>query len=176
MKQTTQVVETLFSTTHPQLDKHISVKQILVSSLIALVGVVGVVLSCMSDKSDSTLCMALLAVGISLMLFALYRFFTKHHETVYKSTGSEVRSGTLYMDTAELQTLRRMMEKNDFSTSSRLVFKEGENGRLDYLASKDGRFVAVQLYQFVPYTYEAITGVFYYTDDDAMSIARCINI
>ena len=55
MKETNQVVETLFSTKHPQLDKHISVKQILVSSLIALVGVVGIVLSCVVDESDSTL-------------------------------------------------------------------------------------------------------------------------
>ena len=176
MKETNQVVETLFSTTHPQLDKHISVKQILVSSLIALVGVVGVVLSCVVDESDSTLCMALLTVGILLMLFALYRFFTKRYETVYKATGSEVRSGTLYMDAVELQNLQRMMEKNDFSASSRLAFKDGGNGRLDYMISKDGRFVAVQLLQFVPYTYEAVTGMFYYTDDDAISIARCISI
>ena len=176
MKETNHVVETLFSTTHPQLDKHISVKQILVSSLIALVGVVGIVLSCVVDESDSTLCMALLTVGILLMLFALYRFFTKRSETVYKATGSEVRSGTLYMDAVELQNLQRMMEKNDFSASSRLAFKEGGNGRLDYMISKDGRFVAVQLLQFVPYTYEAVTGLFYYTDDDAISIARCISI
>ena len=176
MKETNHVVETLFSTTHPQLDKHISVKQILVSSLIALVGVVGIVLSCVVDESDSTLCMALLTVGILLMLFALYRFFTKRSETVYKATGSEVRSGTLYMDAVELQNLQRMMEKNDFSASSRLAFKDGGNGRLDYMISKDGRFVAVQLLQFVPYTYEAVTGLFYYTDDDAISIARCISI
>jgi hypothetical protein len=80
------------------------------------------------------------------------------------------------MDAVELQNLQRMMEKNDFSASSRLAFKEGGNGRLDYMISKDGRFVAVQLLQFVPYTYEAVTGLFYYTDDDAISIARCISI
>ena len=33
MKQITPVEETLFSSTHVHLDKHISVKQILVSSL-----------------------------------------------------------------------------------------------------------------------------------------------
>lgn len=176
MKETNQVVETLFSTKHPQLDKHISIKQILVSSLIALVGVVGIVLSCMVDESDSTLCMALLTVGILLMLFALYRFFTKRYETVYKATGSEVRSGTLYMDAVELQNLQRMMEKNDFSASSRLAFKEGGNGRLDYLVSKDKKFVATQLLQFVPYSYEAVSDVNYYTDDDAVAVAHCLGI
>ena len=76
----------------------------------------------------------------------------------------------------ELQSLKQMMVENDFSKSTRFIFKEGGNGRLDYLASKDGRFVAIQLLQFVPYTYEPVTGVFYYTDNDAVAIARCINI
>ena len=176
MKQTTHVEETLFSATHPQLDKHVSVKQMTISSLIALGGAVSIVFSSLVDKAESTLYMTLLSVGIVLVLFAIYRFFTKSHETVYKPTGSIVRSDTVYMATAELQKFQRMMEKNDFSSSSRLAYKDGGNGRLDYLASKDGRFVAVQLFQFVPYTYEAVTGVFYYADDDAAAVARCMNI
>ena len=176
MKQTTQVEETLFSSTHIQIDKRISVKSILVSSLIASAGVVGIVLSCLLDKSDSTLCMTLLAIGVMLVLFALYRFFTKSYELIYNPTGSEVRSGTLYMDVTELQNLKEMMLKNNFSASSKLIIKEGGNGRLDYLASKDGKFVATQLLQFVPYTYEPVTGVCYYTGDDAVAVARCINI
>ena len=176
MKETTQVVETLFSTAHPQLDKQISVKQILVSSCVALCGVVGIVLSFVMDESDSTLCMTFLAIGIILLLFAIYRLFTKSKESIYTVTGSEIRQGTLYMDTAELQDFKQMMVKNDFSGSSQLAFKEGGNGRLDYLASKDGKFVAVQLLQFVPYTYETVTGIYYYTDNDASAVARCMNI
>ena len=80
MKQTNQVEETLFSSTHTQLEKHLSVKSILVSSFVALVGVIGIILSCVLDKSDSTLCMALLTIGIMLVLFALYRFFAKSNE------------------------------------------------------------------------------------------------
>ena len=176
MKQTTQVEETLFSAAHPQLEKQISVKQILLSSCIALFGVMGIVLSLVMDKSESTLCMAFLTIGILLMLFALYRFFTKSKEMIYKPTGSEVRSDSLYMDSVELQSLKQMMVMNEFSTSSRLVFKEGGNGRLDYMVSKDGRFLAMQLFQFVPYTYEPVTGVYYYADDEAVAVARYINL
>ena len=176
MKQTTQVEETLFSAAHPQLEKQISVKQILLSSCIALFGVMGIVLSLVMDKSESTLCMAFLTIGILLMLFALYRFFTKSKEMIYKPTGSEVRSDSLYMDSVELPSLKQMMVKNEFSTSSRLVFKEGGNGRLDYMVSKDGRFLAMQLFQFVPYTYEPVTGVYYYADDEAVAVARYINL
>ena len=74
MKQTTQVAETLFSAVHPQLEKQISVKQILVSSCLALFGVIGIVFSLVVDKSESTLSMTFLTIGILLMLFALYLY------------------------------------------------------------------------------------------------------
>ena len=176
MKQTTPVEETLFSSTHVHLDKHISVKQILVSSLIALAGIVAIVLMLVMDASDSTLSMVLLTIGVILLLYSLYRFFTQSHEVVYKPTGSEVRRGTLYMDTTELQHIQQMVKKNDFSSSTRVVFKEGGNGRLDYLISKDNRFVALQLFHFIPYTYESVSDKLYYTDDDAVAVARCISI
>ena len=175
MKQITPVEETLFSSTHVHLDKHISVKQILVSSLFALAGIVAIVLMLVMDASDSNLSMVLLTVGVILLLYSFYRFFSKSHEIIYTPTGSEVRSGTLYMDATELQHFQQMVKKNDFS-SSRVIFKEGGNGRLDYLISKDNRFVALQLFHFIPYTYESVSDKLYYTDDDAVTVARCINI
>ena len=80
------------------------------------------------------------------------------------------------MESLELQNLQKMIKKNHFPETSRVAFKEGGNGRLDYMISKDGRFVAVQLFQFVPYTYESVSDILYYTDDEAVAIARCINI
>ncbi|MBR5194007.1 MAG: hypothetical protein IKW37_06355 [Bacteroidaceae bacterium] len=176
MKQTTHVEEPLFSSTHAYLDKCISVKQVIISSLITICGVGSILFSLALGESNSTFSMLFLTVGIILILVSLYRFFTKIYTTVYKPTGSEVRSDSLYMDTIELQSLQKMMEKNDFAHSSRLVFKEGGNGRLDYLVSKDGKFVAAQLLHFVPYSYEAVSDVYYYTDDDAAVVSRCLGI
>ena len=176
MNQTTQVEDTLFSATHPQLYKKISANQILVSSLIALAGIVAIVLMVVMKESDSELSMALLAVGIILLLWGIYRLFKKSYDTVYKPTGSTIRTNTLYMETVELQELQRRLKKNDFSSSSRFAFKEGGNGRMDYMISKDGKFVGVQLYLFVPYTYEPVSDKLYYTDDDAVTVANCLGI
>ena len=77
MKQTNQVEETLLSSTHVMLDKHISVQQLLISSLIALGGIVAIILMMVVDESDSTLSMAQLTIGVILLIYALYRFFTK---------------------------------------------------------------------------------------------------
>ena len=111
-----------------------------------------------------------------LLIHFCFRLFWQSYETVYRPTGSSIRSGSLYMDSAELQHIRQMVEKNDFSNPSHILCKDSGNGRLDYLMSKDGQFVAVQFFQFVPYTYEPISEKYYYTDDVAAAIARCINI
>lgn len=176
MKQTTRAEETLFSAVYPHLYKHVSVTQILVSSLIALAGIISIVFSVVLDESYSTLCMALLTIGVLLLLLAVYRFCWKSYETIYKLTGSPVRKGSLYMDTVELQRIQQMVEKKNFSDSLRSSFRGSGNGRLDYMISKDGRFVAIQLLHFVPYTYEPVTERCYYTDDDAVAVARCMNL
>ena len=174
--QKIQVAETLFSATHPYLYKHISVYQILVSTLFAIGGVVAVVFALQSEESDTTFSMALLTLGILLLLFAIYRFSWKSFETIYQPTGSAVKKGTLYMDTIELQRMQDMIKKNDFSDSFRSSFKGSGNGRIDYMISQDGRFLAIQLLCFVPYTYEPVTDRCYYADDEAVSIARCLGL
>ncbi len=175
-KQNVNVAETLFSATHPYLQKHTSIYKILVSSLIALAGVGAVIGAIQSDESDSTLCMALLTLGVLLLLFAIYCFSWKSSETVYQPTGSLVKKGTLYMDTVELQRIQDMMKKNDFSASFCSSFKGSGNGRMDYMISQDGRLFAIQLLCFVPYTYEPITDRCYYTDDDAIALSRCLGL
>ena len=42
---------------------------------------------------------------------------------------------------------------------------------MDYMYSKDRKFAAVQLFQFVPYTYQPVTAVHYFTNDAAAAVA-----
>ena len=45
---------------------------------------------------------------------------------------------------------------------------------MDYLISHDKRFAAVQLFRFIPYTYEAASSVYYLTGQDALDFTRCL--
>ena len=42
---------------------------------------------------------------------------------------------------------------------------------MDVILSADKKFAAVQLFQFVPYTYQPITSVQYFTNEKASAIA-----
>lgn len=45
------------------------------------------------------------------------------------------------------------------------------NLRLDIILSQDKKFAAVQIFQFVPYAYNQITPVHYYTNGEATSLS-----
>lgn len=175
-KEINPVEDNLFSAPHPHLYKRTSVRSVWQSSFIALGGVLFFTLSSVMDKNDTTLNMVFLILGIALLIFAIYRFFCKSSETVYRPTESVVRLGTLFVDSTELQRINQMVKKGDFTKLSSISCKDGGNGRIDYLMSKDGRFVAIQLFQFVPYTFEPISEKSYYTDDVASAIVRGIGI
>ena len=176
MKNIQYVEDTIFSAPHPYLYKHISVKQVLLSLTLALGGVVAILISLVVEDPSSALSMSLLVLGIVLFFFSFYRLFHNCSEILYQPTGSLVCRGTLFMDTIELQRIQLMLKTNDFSTSFRSSFKESGNARLDYMVSKDRRFVAVQLLHFVPYVYEPVSDRCYYTDADAEAIARSLNL
>lgn len=176
MNQTLGMEATLLSAVHPHVSKHTSVYSILLSSVIALAGVASIVLAVQSDGLSATLSMALLTVGTILVLVALYRLFWKSTEVVYIPTGSIIKEGTCYVDSADLRELADMMAAKGFKCPRKVAFKSSGNGRMDYLVSKDGQFAAVQLFQFVPYNYEPATAVHYYVGDDAASFMRYLSL
>lgn len=52
--------------------------------------------------------------------------------------------------------------------------KTNGNVRMDYMISQDKKFVAAQLFRFIPYTYEPASSVFYFTGDDASAFVHCL--
>ena len=66
----------------------------------------------------------------------------------------------------------KMLEDSDFRLNRGAVTRLSGNVRLDYILSKDHKFAAVQLFQFVPYVYEPVTQIYYYTNEVAADFAR----
>lgn len=176
MTQKVSVEPILSSTEDTHLSKHFCAFSLLVSFFIALFGIAVLLVAVNMNKSSDTLSMSLLVVGVGMILLALYRFLWKSRRVVYTSTGSPVTEGSCYMDSEDLSEIGRIIETKTFSLSSRRAFKQNGNGRLDYLISKDRRFAAVQLFRFIPYTYEPASTIHYYHDEEAVAFARYIGI
>lgn len=176
MSQTTSAVTSLLSAEHPHISRHTSIYSILVSSSIALLGILSIVGSFHLGASSDTLAMAMLTVGTIVVLVGLYRIFWRSTEVVYLPTGSALSEGSCYMDSCDLPEMSRLVKEKNFSISAPMTFRQSGNGRLDYLISKDGQFAAVQLFRFVPYNYEPASEVYYYTGEDAVAFTRYLKV
>lgn len=104
----------------------------------------------------------------------LFRLFWRSKEWVYTPTGSVTKEASCYFDVCDLQVLDTLLESKTFFNAIDVKTKTSGNVRMDYMVSQDKKFAAVQLFRFVPYTYEAASSVFYLTGNDATGFVRCL--
>ena len=165
---------TLFSRVHPDIVKRISVSSVIVSALLAIGGIGAFVTSLRMGDATSTMSMVFMTVGTILILTALFRLFWRSKEWVYTPTGSVTKEGSCFFDVCDLHVLTARLDKKTFGKDSDVQVKSNGNVRMDYLISHDKRFAAVQLFRFIPYTYEAASSVYYLTGQDALAFTRCL--
>lgn len=172
MNKNSYVEATLLTATHPHISKHTNLSSILISCVLIVCGIASVWVSLDMEEVSSTYSMLLLTLGAFCLLYAMFRLFWRSKEKVYTLTGSSIVEGSCYWDSSELQPIMKMLDHSEFKTNNNAAAKAGGNVRLDYLLSKDYKFAAVQLFQFVPYVYEPVTKVYYYTDETAANFAK----
>ena len=166
---TTQAIDaTIFASSHPDIAKRTSVSGLIFSCIMLLAGVIAFVSTFEMDRS-STISMGLMVLGTALFLIGVFRLFWKSKEIVYLPTGSVAKEQSIFFDLKHLDELTDMVKSGDFSMQS--TAKGGKSGNLRVMLSEDRKFAAVQLFQFVPYTYNPVTSVRYFTNGEAASIA-----
>jgi len=107
----------------------------------------------LEDKS-STVSMALMVLGTGLFLMGIFRLFWKSKEVIYLPTKSVAKEHSIFFDLKHMDALRNLVNSGSFSV----------------ILSADKKFAAVQLFQFIPYTYQPITSVQYFTDEQASAV------
>lgn len=173
---TTQAIDaTLFASSHPDIAKRTSVSGLIFSVTMLLVGIfLFASVFEMSDKS-STLSMALMVLGTTLVLVGVFRLFWKSKEIVYLPTGSVAKERSVFFDLKYLGKLTDMIENGRLDGETEVRSCSSGNVRMDAMISQDNRFAAVQLYQFVPYAYTPVTSVCYFTGSDAVAVSAFLS-
>lgn len=164
----------LLSAAHPDIIRRTSVSSVIFSVVLCVIGAGAFAASLSMGDSSSTMTMVFMLGGTVLFLWAVFRFFWQSKEWVYVPTGSAIKEGTCFFDGCDLQALADTMGKKRFLAGNSLKVKESGNVRMDYMLSRDKKFAAVQLFRFIPYTYEPASSVFYFTGNDADAFVRCL--
>ena len=173
---TTQTIDaTIFASTHPDIAKRISVSGVLISSVMLLIGILAFASTFELDDKSSTTSMALMVLGTGLFLIGIFRLFWKSKEVVYLPTGSIAKEQSVFFDLKYMDQLKEIVKLGTFSADTNLKGGTSGNLRMDVILSADKKFAAVQLFQFVPYTYQPITSVQYFTNEKASAIVAFLS-
>lgn len=168
----TQTIDvTIFASSHPDIAKRTSISGVLLSSIMLLMGVLAFASTFELEDKSSTVSMALMVLGTGLFLMGIFRLFWKSKEVVYLPTGSVARERSMFFDLKYMDALANMVNSGSFSANTDIKSEASGNIRMDIIITEDKRFAAVQLFQFVPYTYQPITSVQYFTNEQASAIA-----
>lgn len=162
---------TLFASSHPDIVKRTSISGLIISAVMLAAGIlVFTSVFKMNDKS-STLSMFLMVLGTALALLGVFRLFWKSRAIVYLPTGSVAKERSMFFDLKYIGTLTEMIESGKLGGEARVKSESSGNVRMDILISQDNQFAALQLFQFVPYTYTPVTSVHYFTGSEAAAVS-----
>ncbi|ADV43097.1 hypothetical protein [Bacteroides helcogenes] len=162
---------TLFSSTHPEIAKRTSMSGLIFSVIMLVAGILLFALLFEMNDKASTVSMTLMVVGTALILFGVFRLFWRSKEIVYLPTGSVAKERSIYFDLKHMDRLTEMLEHKQLDGESDIKSDTSGNVRMDVMLSLDNKFAAVQLFQFVPYTYTPVTSVCYFTGGDAAAVS-----
>ena len=173
---TTQTIDaTIFASSHPDIAKRTSVSGVLISSIMLLIGILAFASIFELDDKSSTASMALMVLGAGLFLMGIFRLFWKSKEVIYLPTKSVAKEHSVFFDLKHVDTLMNFVNSGSFSTDLKIKSEASGNIRMDVMLSADKKFAAVQLFQFVPYTYQPITPVQYFTNEEASAVVAFLS-
>lgn len=163
----------LFTNVHEHISRRIDIRSIIISSLLILVGALAFYFSIKEENESSSLSMLVMTVGTAMILVGVFRLFWKSHAWFYVPSQSKVVVKSEFYDASDYRNLKQVLDNAVFSDSKSIKGSSTGGIRMDYMFSKDRKFVAVQLYQFSSYIYQPITEVYYYRDMVADKFISC---
>ena len=145
-------------------------------SLVALGLVVAAVL-CVAggwaiEDPNSSLSTFLFTEAVFLFLGGIVKFFMGRECYLFRPTGSHLQKITVYFDAKESQPLQYCIEEKRFEDLKQLKRQINTGVKLDVMLTGDKKFAAVQLSEYVPYAYEAISPVICYYGEEAKNFSH----
>ena len=157
--------------------ENVSNRDVVKHSRISGIGVgmiVAAVVCAIAGKSfedpNSSLPAFFFTVSALLLLAGIVKVFVGRTCYTFKPTKSRLQPFTLYFDVHESVALQNCVEMKRFDELNRLKREKDTGIKLEAMVTGDGTFAALQISEYVPYTYEAITPVRCYYGDDARTL------
>ena len=169
-----ETLDTQFLAEHVDVKQTTNTQSIIFTTCCLVAGLI--ILSSASFIEDHTsgLYLAAVCLPFVLLFIAVTLLMFRRKQLVYAPTGSRIISGHLYFDKSQMDVVVSMLNADSPENIEWTGFKPNGNARLVYKVSKDAKFAAIQLEEYVPHNYEPATDIFYYSDHHAHPIAQLL--
>lgn len=144
----------------------------LVAIALIIVAVILVVVGMGSEDPNASWPSFLFTVAAMLFLGGIVKLFVSRSCWIFRPTNSKLKEMTLYFDVHESDALQTCIEMKRFEDFKQMKRKKDSGVRMEAMVSDDQRFAAVQIAEYVPYSYEAVTPVVCYYGEDARSFVN----
>lgn len=123
------------------------------------------------EDPNSSLSTFLFTAAVMLLVVSIIKLAMGRNCYLFRPTGSRLKKMTLYFDTKESQNLQSCLEAKRFDELKSLKRQISTGVKLDIMVAGDSKFAAVQVSEYVPYTYEAVSPVMCYYGDEAKNFS-----
>lgn len=156
--------------------EHVTNKEVIKQGTISFVAVgliaVAVIMAIagmQSEDPNASWPSFLFTISALLFLGGIVKLFVSRSCWIFKPTKSKLKEMTLYFDVHECDALQACIEMKRFEDLKHMKRQKDSGVRVEAMVSGDQKFAAVQIYEYIPYSYEAVTPVVCYYGDEAKS-------
>ncbi len=171
---TSKISQDIYVEVADKVTKKQDMQSVAKNILLIAIGAVLLFVSGFVGDQGSALYMLSVSAGVVVLVIGLLRFFMGKKQYILKQTGSKLSSYSIYFDKEESGKIKSLFETGRFDEIARLHHKDNGGVRVDMLVSNDKKFVAAQLFEYVPYRYEAVSPVICLYEEDAAGLSKCI--
>lgn len=159
----------LFESSHQDVEQRTNISSAFLAVLLILLSAVSLIVYSQLDRVAAAITLTLLFLAGCFLLIGIYILFWKSKILVYGPTGSKVMKESLFFEIGELNKLEKMIKSGVFTRT--VQSNEKGSVRLDILKSEDGKFVALQLFQFSLYKFTVNTPITYFHGEQAEEVS-----
>lgn len=156
----------------------VSKKQFCISSIVYLLAGVAlfVAYSQLTAPAQSSVRLAVMVLMVVAFILGIVKLVSGKKRLILKSDGTEVKEQAFFFDPKDSMRLQTLIDQRKYADIQQLKhFKDDNSGvKLAAIFSADGKYVAIQLSEYKPFAYDAITNVKTYRGEEAVPVARCI--
>lgn len=172
MEKYKTIHEEIESATNRDVAKQVNISLVAVAVIVAgvLFGLWGMTF----EDPNSSMPTFLFTASTLFGLGGVVKLLTSRNGYVYRPTKSRLKPLTVYYDVHASDELQNALQMKRPELLGQLRRVKDNGVKVQALVSSDNRFAAVQVLEYVPYAFEAVTPVMYFKEEEARRLSAVL--